>query len=754
MFSLKPGIVLLLLIVAWSCRGDPAATAKRYIEAGDKHLAAGDARSAVIQYRNAVRAQPNSGEARAKLGEAYLENGDLRNAFRETQRAADLVPGDPGLQVKAGRMALLGGQFDDARSRAERALAADPKNVDAQVLRANALAELKDVDGAVRDIEKAILLDPKRAGTYSELGAIETRRGNLDEAEAAFKRAVETDPRSVGARVALAQFYWSRARLAEAEAEFKQAIAIAPKDELANRALSSFYLATGRTAEAEPYFKTVVENTKEVAPRFALAEFYVQQGRMPEAVALLEPLVGDPQFGGAATARLALIEYAAGKTGEAHKRLDTVLARDARNPHVNIAKGRFLLGENKVADALVRMKTAVETDPGLVEGHFWLGTALSANGQDVEALKAFNEALRINPRLAPAQVQAARLELAAGNAAVAVGLADSAVLADPNSREARTILARALLVTRDYRRADEQVKVLLEGATPSADLYTMQGMVLGGLGKRAEARAAFERAAALAPGSAEAISGLVALDLADKKPENARARVDRHLKATPDDPSLLMLGARLNIQLKDYAAAEPMLRKVLTLRPSQLQAYHLLGNLYLAQERHEEALREFEALSQRQPDNIVGSTMAGIILEMMGKPAEARLRYEAVVQRNPRAAVASNNLAWMYAETGGNLDVALQLAQSAKREMPQAGEVNDTLGYIYLRKNLPGLAVPLLRDATDKLPALPLVRYHLGLALLATGDKPGARRELEQALKLDPKFPGADEARRALSTLN
>jgi tetratricopeptide (TPR) repeat protein len=540
----------------------------------------------------------------------------------------------------------------------------------------------------------------------------------------------------------------------EAEAEFKRAIAMAPKDELANRTLSSFYLATGRTSEAEPYFKAVVEATRDVAPRLALADFYVQQQRTDEAVRLLEPLTGDRQYGGAASARLALIEYAAGKKTEAHQRLDAVLGRDARNPHANVAKGRFLLGEQKPADALARMKTAVEADPVLVEGHYWLGIALTANGQDVEALKAFNEALRVNPRLAAAQIQAARLELAAGNAASAVSLADSAIAVEPGSREARLILARALVATREFGRADEQVKALMQGVPPSADLFAMQGMVLSGLGNRPAARAAFERAAALAPGAAEPLTGLVALDLADKKPEEARARVDRQLKAAPDDPALLLLGARLNLQLKDFAAAEPMLRKVITLQPSQLPAYDLLGNLYFTQQRHEEALREFDALSQRQPDNVGAATMSGIILEAMGKGEEARARYEAVVQRNPRAAVASNNLAWMYAAKGGNLDVALQLAQAAKREMPQAGEVNDTLGYVYLRKNLPGLALPLLRDAVAKLPDEPLARYHLALALQQQGDGPGARRELEQALKLNPAFEGADEARRVLSTLN
>jgi hypothetical protein len=46
-------------------------------------------------------------------------------------------------------------------------------------------------------------------------------------------------------------------------------------------------------------------------------------------------------------------------------------------------------------------------------------------------------------------------------------------------------------------------------------------------------------------------------------------------------------------------------------------------------------------------------------------------------------------------------------------------------------------------------------RFHLGVALGAKGDKAGARRELETALRLGEKtnFPEADEARKALATL-
>jgi Flp pilus assembly protein TadD len=145
--------------------------------------------------------------------------------------------------------------------------------------------------------------------------------------------------------------------------------------------------------------------------------------------------------------------------------------------------------------------------------------------------------------------------------------------------------------------------------------------------------------------------------------------------------------------------------------------------------------------------------MAGLILEAQGKQDEARKRYERLVEADPRAAVASNNLAWLYASRGEQLDRALQLAQAAKAELPDNPAVNDTLAYVYIKKQLPSLAIPLLRLAVSKEPGNPAFYFHLGLAQAQTGDKAAARQALEQALKLKADFKGADEARKLLGSL-
>ena len=71
---------------------------------------------------------------------------------------------------------------------------------------------------------------------------------------------------------------------------------------------------------------------------------------------------------------------------------------------------------------------------------------------------------------------------------------------------------------------------------------------------------------------------------------------------------------------------------------------------------------------------------------LQNRTADAQQTFERVMQLDPKAGVAANNLAWIYLENGGSLDLALHLAEVAKAAMPNAAEVNDTLGWAYYRE--------------------------------------------------------------------
>jgi tetratricopeptide (TPR) repeat protein len=110
-------------------------------------------------------------------------------------------------------------------------------------------------------------------------------------------------------------------------------------------------------------------------------------------------------------------------------------------------------------------------------------------------------------------------------------------------------------------------------------------------------------------------------------------------------------------------------------------------------------------------------------------------------------------LAWLYAERGEKLDIALQLAQTAVAGLPDSAEAADTVGWVYYKKAIPDLAVAPFARAADSDPKNATYHYHLGLALAKAGYAAGAMQSLRPAIELKPDFEGAADARRMLEAI-
>jgi len=123
----------------------------------------------------------------------------------------------------------------------------------------------------------------------------------------------------------------------------------------------------------------------------------------------------------------------------------------------------------------------------------------------------------------------------------------------------------------------------------------------------------------------------------------------------------------------------------------------------------------------------------------------ARKYYARALEADPDFAVANANMAWIDAENGKDLDVALAMAQKAESLMPEHPSVTDVLGWVmYKRGNYRG-AIPLLESCVKKTPDSAQFRYHLGMALMAAGQTAPARAQLQLAVHTN-KLRAADQA--------
>jgi tetratricopeptide (TPR) repeat protein len=738
------------LIVACS---NPEADKARHLERGNQYAAEKRYEFAAVEYRSAIQIDPKFGEARLKLAETLEKMNNLPAAFTEYVRAADALPNNRDAQVKAAQVMLLSRRFEDAKARTTTVLEKNPNDIEAILLRANAMAALQDAQGALDQIEEALRISPGDSGALINLGAVRMQRGQATEAEAAFRQAITLAPESVDGLLALANFMLSSNRIEEAEALLKEALAKQPQHLLTNRMLGVLFLATDRTAEAEGPLKTIAEVSKSPAARLQLADYYVEAGRTNEALRLLTAATADEAISAEAEARLAALDYAKGDAKNAHQRIDAALAKQPNNSGLLLIKAQWLVEENKLDDALVHARAAVAAAPQSAQAHYGLAVILDRRNQTAEAAKAYTEVLRLNPRAAIAQVALSRINLTTGDTAAAIRQAEEARQLAPNSGQATAALVRSLLASGNIVRAEAEIAGLMKTSANNAVPHTLLGTLEATKGNYVAARAAYQRALEFSPGFLEALGGLTYVDLQERSPQRAVVRLDGEISRRPDNAALLGLLARAHNAAGDYEKAEQALKRSVTIDPRFTAGYSMLAQLYMQRRRLDEARAEFERMAQRDPSALGAKTMVGVLLEVQGKRTEARAWYERMVGNPDDAPVAANNLAFIYAEQGINLDIALQLASAAKRGLPDDPNIDDTLGWVYYKKDLPSLAVGPLEASLKKRPDNAEALYHLGLVYTKLGNQAKAREALSRALKLDPKI-GGEAARQALASVS
>ncbi len=172
----------------------------------------------------------------------------------------------------------------------------------------------------------------------------------------------------------------------------------------------------------------------------------------------------------------------------------------------------------------------------------------------------------------------------------------------------------------------------------------------------------------------------------------------------------------------------------------------------------DEALATYNAAQSANPKEAVFQILIGQLYEGKHDLEKAKSSYQAALQLKHDDPLASNNLAYVLLETGGNMDVALQLAQTARRGLPQSSNVADTLGWAFYQKGVYQSAISMFQEAIklsekNKEPDNATYHYHLGLAY-AKAERPAlAKQHLERVLKIDPKYSDADDVKKHLSEL-
>ncbi|MYM93606.1 XrtA/PEP-CTERM system TPR-repeat protein PrsT [Duganella vulcania] len=759
---------MLLMLTLGACHS--ARDADSLMAQARQYRARGETRSAIIELKNALQKAPDNANARLLLGEVYIEAGDAASADKELRKAKALGMAPAEVLPRLGKVMLMQGQFqkllDDLQPDP-----AGPRQAALLVLRANAHLGLGDTEQARQQFDEVLAQEPDLADALLGQAKIAAISQHLDLAAERIERALAKHPDNIECLRFKGDLQRLQGKEAEALLTYKKILTLQPNNTQAHVDSANLLIQGKKLAEARAEIDAARKNAPGSLQVFytqALLDF--QEAKYPAARDTLQQILRAMPDHMPSVLLMGSVQLAMGSYLEAElsfrKFLDTT-------PHQVYASKRLaglLLRSGKTDDALSVLEPLLEANRKDVELLALAGQAQMQARHFAKAAEYFQAASDLAPQTASLHTSLGLSRLGAGESARAVAELEQATTLDDKSGRAGILLAMTYLRNQEYDKALSAITAMERHDGKNPLVQNMKGGILLSKHDLAGARAGFEQALALDPSYLPALENLAQMDLAEKKPEQARQRYEAALAKDKRNVGLMTALARLALRRNNAPEAMRWLERATAEHPDALTPALLLANLYQGAGARDKALKLAQSLltsHPADPDALAllaqiqvanGNYEAG--LENYGKlaglqPASAavqlRRAYAQAALKDKAGALDSAKKAlrlkpdWFEAQVlaatllveNKDYTEALALAQTVQRQRPDLPAGLTLEGDIWMERQKPQEALRAYEQAF-KMSKLPPLAIKLHQALLKAGKSKEANQHAAQWLQQHP----------------
>lgn len=705
------------------------------------YMAKNDYKAATIQIKNVLQKQPDSGEARRLLGLALLASGDASAAEIELSKARDLKQPPDQVLPKLAQALLMQGKnkkviedfantqlsspdaiselqtalasaYSAERNQAasaqalEKALAADPQNQGALLLQARSKLAARDTEGAIAVLDGVLQRNAKNADAWRIKGDIQQYVLRVpDEAAASYRKSIEAQPGDVRGYFGLVGMLTRQAKLDDAEKEMAALRKLAPKH--------------------------------------------------PEAIYL--------------DAQLAYAKKDFPKARQLAQDLLRVVPTNARALEL---AGGIDLQRNALVTAEEYLAKAVQGDGSLEMARRWLAMTYLRSGQAAKAQATLAPVVNDSTNDATLLSLAGEIQLMSGDARKAEEYFARASKLDPSDGRKRTALAMTQMASGKLEAGLEQLQDIaatdqgtsadmalistlvrrneldkalaaidrLEKKTPNVPLTgQLRAGVLMAKNDLAGARKSYEASLAINPNFFPSVAGLAVLDLADKKPEQARKRFEDLLAREPKNSrAMLALAEAYARQPGDHAKQiGDLLARAVQADPTEVAPRVMLVDHLLRQQDMKQAVSVAQAGVAALPDNAAMLDAAGRAQMAAGDTNQGLTTLARVVALQPQSTVPLVRLADAQMVTKD----AVAAEQTLRKALDLQPNLIEAQRRIIALRNEQGRmadAVALARTVQKQRPTEPIGFLLEGDARMAGKDPANALTAYQAGLKIAP----------------
>jgi putative PEP-CTERM system TPR-repeat lipoprotein len=486
-------------------------------------------------------------------------------------------------------------------------------------------------------------------------------------------------------------------------------------------------------------------------------------------------LAGDPRLIEAHYFKAALFE-AEKKTEQAIQSYEKALTIDSKayRAHLAISDLQFQRGQKEAG--LKALKAAEAAAPNMPLVKYSRGIYELRQNNFKAANDALLEFLRVAPDYPPAQLASAMANLGLGNFEQSLKSAQSVLAKQPDNALAARVLAASQLKSGEAKGALATLTPLLKShpqdprllalageayyqnkdfqqalgsfrqaealAPDNSEIRNRQAASLMALGQTDQALAQLEKTANLNDDVSRADLALVTINLQQKNFDKALQAIAALEKKIPVSAGTQNLRAIALIGKKDLAGARKSLEQAIALDAKFYPAVENLARLDLAEKKPDAAIKRFETLLSKNPDNLQ-AMLALAELALLNKREKDYVSWlEKAVKAHPQETQPRALLSRYYLSKNDN-NRAMALAKEALKSHPDDPQALNLLGATQLASKDAKSGVETYKQLVQKTPKSADAHLRLGLAEAAANNLGAARDSLNTALKLKPDLVAA-----------
>ena len=760
-------VIAAVMAAALTACGPMLTSRETYLERGDQFTQEGDLTAAILQYRKAIQKDPAYGPAYLQLGRAQRTAGEIQEASFALTKAVELLPNSTEAKAELGDLALSQYManprrppsfYETAVAMADALLANDPQSFDGLRIRGYLAMAEPDPASAAGLFLKANQVDPSRPDVAAAL--VQSLLA-ADEGEAAEKHGLELVRKHTSYGPGydiLYQHYREEGRDEEAGNLLRLKVENNEQEPFYRIQLAEFEWSMGRQEEAESIVDSLLSGEPRTAEAFReAADFYARLQRWEKAVEVYQAgLDADLPGGTELEEGLARAYLELGDLAKAKSLLDRVLESNPTDKSVRISRASLLLATGQPSEmeaGTAEFRDLVKAEPNDPALRYSLGRALRDLGRIGEARQEFQQALSLNSGHLGALRELAGIAIADQDAGLALEYAERALAVAPQDPSVRLVRTAAWALQQRYSEVQTELSRLARQFPTLSEVPIQMGLLELDQGRLDGAESRFRELYKPGARDIRALKGLVAVHQAREQNEFALELVEQELLRQPESKYLLELCSTAAELAGQPQRAIEALSKLAERPDAPIETTLRLAGLHQRHGSIEKAASLLEQAQMEAPENALIPALLGSLHEDSGDADGAIASYRNSVKLDPANATVLNNLAYALTEKGADLEEALSLANLAVRQRPGDPSCVDTLGFVYLKQGQLNSALQSFEGAIAKAPNNQRFRLHLGMALLANGDRRRAHKELRLALEADSQGTEAEKIRELVSQI-